>query len=112
MFAQRTPTAFPWVLPLAPPSPPTAGGEWYGPGAPQPPLPSPSRSGARPPGADAELARAPSGARVGEPVTPGLPGDVQPSPAGPPRPGRLGFSDNIRIRPANLDSMPGALKFL
>ena len=25
---------------------------------------------------------------------------------------RLGFSDNIRIRPANLDSMPGALKFL
>ena len=25
---------------------------------------------------------------------------------------RLGFSDNIRIRPANVDSMPGALKFL
>ena len=25
---------------------------------------------------------------------------------------RLGVSDNIRIRPANLDSMPGALKFL
>ncbi|OWK17994.1 hypothetical protein Celaphus_00009376, partial [Cervus elaphus hippelaphus] len=69
-------------------------------------------SGARPPGADAELACAPSGALAGEPLTPGLPGDVQPSPAGAPRPGRLGFSDNIRIPPGNVDSMPGALEFL
>lgn len=54
----------------------------------------------------------PSGTLAGEPLTPGLPGDVQPSPAGAPRPGRLGFSDNIRIPPGNADSVPGALEFL